>query len=188
MTWSYWFAGLTGAGPTDRLYNCLPMYHSVGGVVATGSVLVAGGAAVIAERFSASLFWNDISRFDCSMVQYIGELCRYLLAAPPHIEERAHRLRLACGNGLTGDVWPAFQARFAIPRILEFYAATEGTFSLFNVEGRPGAVGRIPSFLAHRFPVAIVRHDAAIGAPERGRGRASASPANAARPARRSAG
>jgi fatty-acyl-CoA synthase len=168
MSWSYWFAGLTGAGPTDRLYNCLPMYHSVGGVVATGSVLVAGGAAVIAERFSASLFWNDISRFDCSMVQYIGELCRYLLAAPPHIEERAHRLRLACGNGLTGDVWPAFQARFAIPRILEFYAATEGTFSLFNVEGRPGAVGRIPSFLAHRFPVAIVRHDAAIGAPERG--------------------
>jgi len=168
MSWSYWFAGLTSAAPGDRLYNCLPMYHSVGGVVATGSALVAGGAAVVAERFSAREFWSDISRFDCTMVQYIGELCRYLLAAPPHIKERAHRLRLACGNGLSGDVWPAFQARFSIPRILEFYAATEGAFSLFNVEGRPGAIGRIPPFLAHRFPVAIVRSDAERGAPARG--------------------
>jgi fatty-acyl-CoA synthase len=168
MSWSVWFAGLTGATPEDRLYNCLPMYHSVGGVVATGSVLVAGGAAVIAERFSASAFWSDINRFDCTMFQYIGELCRYLLAAPTHLKERAHRLRIACGNGLTGDVWPAFQERFDIPRILEFYAATEGAFSLFNVEGRPGAIGRIPPFLAHRFPVAIVRHDAEHGVPARG--------------------
>ena len=34
--------------------------------------------------------------------------------------------------------------RFAIPQILEFYAATEGNFSLYNVEGKPGAIGRIP--------------------------------------------
>jgi fatty-acyl-CoA synthase len=168
MSWSAWFAGLTGATPKDRLYNCLPMYHSVGGVVATGSVLVAGGAAVIAERFSASAFWSDINRFDCTMFQYIGELCRYLLAAPTHLKERAHRLRIACGNGLSGDVWAAFQERFEVPRILEFYAATEGSFSLFNVEGRPGAIGRIPPFLAHRFPIAIVRHDAESGAPTRG--------------------
>ena len=32
MQWSYWFAGMMGPQPDDRLYNCLPMYHSVGGV------------------------------------------------------------------------------------------------------------------------------------------------------------
>jgi len=53
-----------------------------------------------------------------------------------------------------GQIPEAFQARFAIPRILEFYAATEGNFSLYNVEGKPGAIGRIPSFLARRFPAA----------------------------------
>ena len=31
--------------------------------------------------------------------------------------------------------------------------------SLYNAEGKPGAIGRIPSFLAHRFPVALVRCD-----------------------------
>ena len=41
-------------------------------------------------------------------------------------------MRLACGNGLGAAVWPVFEKRFAIPRILEYYAATEATFSLYN--------------------------------------------------------
>ncbi|WQG98106.1 long-chain-acyl-CoA synthetase [Rhodopseudomonas palustris] len=168
MSWAGWFAGLTDAGPDDRMYNCLPIYHSVGGVVATGSMLMAGGSVVIAEKFSASRFWDDIVRWDCTLFQYIGELCRYLLQAPPSARDTGHRLRLACGNGLRGDIWEAFQDRFAIPRILEFYASTEGNFSLYNVEGKPGAIGRIPSFLAHRFPAAIVRFDVVTGLPLRG--------------------
>ncbi|MGY2046987.1 long-chain-acyl-CoA synthetase [Methylobacterium sp. JK268] len=168
MTWSHWFAGLLATGPEDRLYNCLPMYHSVGGVVATGSVIVGGGAAVVRERFSARRFWDDVAAERCTLVQYIGELCRYLLNAPAHPLERAHRLRMATGNGLRPEIWEAFQTRFAIPRILEFYAATEGTLSLCNVEGKVGAVGRVPSFLAHSSPAAIVRHDPETGEPARG--------------------
>jgi len=102
------------------------------------------------------------------MFQYIGELCRYLLKAQASEDETRHRLRMACGNGLRGDIWEAFQARFSIPRILEFYAATEGNFSLFNVEGKVGAIGRIPPLLAHRFPAAIVRTDAEREMPLRG--------------------
>jgi fatty-acyl-CoA synthase len=167
MNWGYWFAGLTAASPQDRLYDCLPIYHSVGGIVAPSSMLAAGGSVVLAEKFSARDFWRDIVRWDCTLLQYIGELCRYLLKAPVSEFEGRHRIRLACGNGLRGDVWEAFQARFAVPSILEFYAATEGNFSLFNVEGKPGAIGRIPPFLAHRFPVAIVRYDAERGIPLR---------------------
>ena len=166
MNWTHWFAGITGAGPDDRLYNCLPMYHSVGGVVASGAVLVAGGAVILREKFSASGFWGDVAESGATIFQYIGELCRYLLANKNDVP--AHSLRLAVGNGLSGDVWQAFQARFAIPQILEFYAATEGNFSLYNAEGKVGSIGRIPAFLAHRFPTAIVKFDAATGAPARG--------------------
>jgi fatty-acyl-CoA synthase len=70
---------------------------------------------------------------------------------------------LCCGNGLRGDIWEPFKERFRIPQILEFYAATEANFSLYNCEGKPGAIGRIPSFLAHRFPVALVKFDVASG-------------------------
>lgn len=168
LSWGGWFAGLTDASINDRLYDCLPLHHSVGGVVAICSMLRAGGSVVIAEKFSAQDFWDDVTYFDCTIVQYIGELCRYLLNAPASGLEIAHRLRLAVGNGLRGDIWEAFAKRFAIPQILEFYAATEGNFSLFNVEGKPGAIGRIPPLLAHRFPAAIVKIDAEFGSPVRG--------------------
>jgi fatty-acyl-CoA synthase len=98
---------------------------------------------------------------------YIGELCRYLVNCPPHPQERAHRLRLCCGNGLRPDIWREFQSRFAIPLILEFYAATEGNVTLFNLEGKPGAVGRIPWFLSSRFQTRIMRFDVERQAPMR---------------------
>ncbi len=167
MQWSHWFAGLMDTRPEDRMYDCLPLYHSVGGVVATGATLVGGGAVVVRERFSARDFWRDVVAERCTLFQYIGELCRYLAASPPDPNERRHTLRLCCGNGLRAEVWQQFQSRFAIARILEYYAATEGSFSLYNCEGRPGAIGRIPPFLAHRMPVALVRFDATRGEPLR---------------------
>jgi fatty-acyl-CoA synthase len=167
MRWSHWFAGMMDTGPSDRIYDCLPMYHSIGGVVAIGSVLLRGGAAVIREKFSAREFWGDIARWDCTLFQYIGELCRYLVQTEPHPLERKHRLRLACGNGLRGDVWNAFKDRFGIPRILEFYAATEGNFSLYNVEGEPGSIGRIPAFLTRQLPTAVIQFDVDRGEPVR---------------------
>jgi fatty-acyl-CoA synthase len=167
LEWSLWFAGMMDTQPTDCLYNCLPMYHSIGGIVAIGSMLVKGGSVVIRERFSASRFWDDICDNDCTIFQYIGELCRYLSVAAPHPRERQHRLRLACGNGLQREVWDQFNQLFAIPQILEFYAATEGSLSLYNCEGKPGAIGRVPPFLAHRFPSRIMRCDLETGVPLR---------------------
>jgi fatty-acyl-CoA synthase len=167
MQWSHWFAGLMDTQSSDRMFNCLPLYHSVGGVVATGATLVGGGAVVIRARFSASDFWRDVRDERCTLFQYIGELCRYLLNAPHQGIETAHQLRIACGNGLRPEVWEPFQRRFKIPRILEYYASTEGNFSLYNCEGRPGAIGKIPSFLAHRLPVALLKFDVESGEPRR---------------------
>ncbi len=167
VEWSFWFAGMMDARETDRLYDCLPLYHSTGGVVAIGAMLVKGGSVLIRARFSASRFWDDVVDGGCTIFQYIGELCHYLVASAPHPREREHQLRLACGNGLQREPWLAFAERFAVPQILEFYAATEGSVSLYNCEGKPGAIGRVPPFLAQRFPVALIRCDAETGTPLR---------------------
>lgn len=159
MHWAYWFSGLIDAKPSDRMYNCLPLYHSVGGVVAVWATLIGGGSVIVRERFSASRFWEEAASFECTLFQYIGELCRYLVNAPASAAQTRHRLRLAVGNGLREDVWRTFEQRFSIPRIIEFYAATESNFSLYNLDGEPGAIGRTPSFLAHRFQTRIVAFD-----------------------------
>jgi fatty-acyl-CoA synthase len=168
MLAAHGFGGVMDTQTSDRMYDCLPMYHTVGGVVATGALLVNGGTTIIREKFSAREFWDDIVRWDCTLFQYIGELCRYLIHTPPHPKETQHRIRLCCGNGLRPDVWPEFQRRFKIPRVLEFYAATEGNCSLFNFEGKEGSVGRLPWFVAHRFPIKVARFDIETEQPVRG--------------------
>lgn len=167
LQWTQWFTGLMGIAPSDRMYCCLPMYHSIGGVLVPGAALAAGGSVVIRHGFSASQFWDDVVQWDCTLFQYIGEVCRYLLHTPPAANDRAHRIRIACGNGMPPDVWQRFAERFAIPRVLEFYGSTEGGVSLFNVEGERGSIGRVPGYLRHRFSPALIRLDAETGAPLR---------------------
>jgi fatty-acyl-CoA synthase len=168
VAWSHWFAGLADMRADDRLYDCLPLCHSVGGVAALAAALVNGGSVVIAEKFSTSRFWSDVARWDCTIFQYIGELCHYLVAAPPSDDEQRHRLRLACGNGLSADVWRAFAERFGLAQILEFYASTEGNLTLYNIEGKVGAIGRQPPFLAARDAIALARFDYEKEQPLRG--------------------
>jgi len=161
------FAAAANARADDRMYDCLPMYHTNGGVIAVGIALTAGGSCYIRERFSAHEFWNDATRRDCTMFIYVGELCRYLHNTPPADKDRGHRIRMAVGNGLRPDIFAAFQARFAIPQVLEFYAATEGNVALFNFDSHPGAVGRLPGWAAKRFPVRTVAFDVDGGVEKR---------------------
>jgi fatty-acyl-CoA synthase len=153
------FSSVMEVKASDRLYDCLPMYHSNGGILATLGVLIRGGSVVIREKFSVREFWSDIIRHHCTLFFYIGELCRYLLNAPPSLNDRQHNIRLICGNGLRPDIWHAFSERFGIKRIREFYGATEGNIALFNFDSRPGAVGRIPKWAEKRFVVKVVRFD-----------------------------
>jgi hypothetical protein len=53
--------------------------------------------------------------------QYIGEICRYLLAQPTTPEERSHSIRLMFGNGLRPQIWRQFVSRFGIRKIGELY-------------------------------------------------------------------
>jgi fatty-acyl-CoA synthase len=127
LQWSQWFAGLMNTGPATGS-NCLPMYHSVGGVLATGALLVSGGTVDIRDTFSARQFWTDIVGWDCTLFQYIGELCRYLLHTEPHPHERNHRIRMCCGNGLRPEVWNAFKNGFESRRFWSSTPRPRGTY------------------------------------------------------------
>ncbi|MEA2834256.1 MAG: fatty-acyl-CoA synthase [Methylobacteriaceae bacterium] len=162
------FAGAVGSKSTDKMYLALPLYHSTGGICGVGVVLCVGGTCVIREKFSAREFFPDIMRHECTLFVYVGELCRYLLATPPSAADTAHKLRACFGNGLRPDIFDAFRQRFRLPKILEFYGATEGNISLFNFDSTSGAVGRIPKWLERKFSVKIVRFDIEREEPVRG--------------------
>jgi len=162
------FAGATGATASDRIYVTLPLYHATGGLCALGAALLTGGSVVLRRKFSATHFWPDIVDEGCTMFVYIGELCRYLVNQPPSDDETRHKVRMAFGNGLRPDIWPQMTKRFRIPEILEFYGSTEGNVSMFNFDGREGAIGRVPKNLRKRFNVRLVQYDVEAEAPIRG--------------------
>jgi len=162
------FAAATGARPTDRLYVTLPLYHATGGMCAMGAALLNGASAVVRDGFSASHFWREVIDAQATLFVYVGELCRYLALQPPGPLDRAHRLRLAFGNGLGRDVWATLRERFGISEVLEFYGSTEGNVSMFNFDGRPGAIGRIPPYMAGIFNITLAKFDVETEAPMRG--------------------
>jgi acyl-CoA synthetase (AMP-forming)/AMP-acid ligase II len=130
-------------GPADVLYVPLPLYHGTALMVGCGSAITFGSTIALARRFSASAFWDDCRRFGATRFVYVGELCRYVLAAAPKASDRDHAVRVICGNGLRRDIWERFQERYGIERISEFYAATEGNVVTMNVFGPPGSVGKM---------------------------------------------
>jgi fatty-acyl-CoA synthase len=162
------FVGALNPKSGDRIYNPLPLYHATGGVCAVGLAFFTGGSVILKRKFSVGEFWPDIHKYDATMFAYIGELCRWLLNAPPGPHERDHHVRAVTGNGLRPEIWKRFQDRFAIPRIVEFYGATEGNVSMLNYDGTVGSVGRVPGYIEWLLPARVVRFDVEREMPVRG--------------------
>lgn len=141
----------------DIIYNCLPLYHSAGTIMGVGQCLLFGLTVVVRRKFSASRFWDDCAKHNCTVIIYIGEICRYLLALPVRPSEAHHCVRVAMGNGLRQSVWEEFVQRFRIKRVGEFYGATECNCSLINIDGKVGACGFNSRILPSFYPIRLVR-------------------------------
>jgi acyl-CoA synthetase (AMP-forming)/AMP-acid ligase II len=143
-------------GSSDVLYTSMPLYHSSASVLGVCACLRAGSTISLSAKFSHKTFWPEVRASRATILHYVGETCRYLLAAPPSPLDTDHHLRAAFGNGLRPDIWESFKSRFAIQTIYEFYAATEAPGALFNnssntfSSGSIGRSGTLGNFLFSR--------------------------------------
>lgn len=137
----------------DRVFICLPFYHATAMAVGWGSVLAGGACLVLERQFSASRFWDVVKAEGVTAFCYVGELCRYLLAAPESASDRNHTIRLMFGNGLRPNIWSAFKMRFGIERVMEFYGSSEGNVGFLNMFNFENTVGFTT------VPYAIVEYD-----------------------------
>ncbi|KIX00227.1 uncharacterized protein Z518_10366 [Rhinocladiella mackenziei CBS 650.93] len=147
---------VTSSNP-DRYYTAMPLYHSSAFQLGFHCCLGQAVTLVLGHKFSVSHFWDDVISADATVIQYVGETLRYLLAAPPQANDRTkHHVRLAFGNGLRPDVWDKFRARFGIETIAEFYSATESVGASWNLSrntfssGAIGQVGVLGSLISSR--------------------------------------
>ncbi|XP_074786100.1 long-chain fatty acid transport protein 5 isoform X3 [Athene noctua] len=142
----------------------LPAHHRAGVTAKSKAVYIytsgtTGATCVLRAKFSASQFWDDCRQYNVSVIQYVGELLRYLCNTPRRNNDREHGVRLALGNGLRAEVWKEFLQRFGPVSIWEFYGATEGNAGFINYTGKIGAVGRANMFLKTFAPFELIKYN-----------------------------
>eukprot|EP01103_Thecamoeba_quadrilineata_P007325 TRINITY_DN1719_c0_g1_i1.p1 TRINITY_DN1719_c0_g1~~TRINITY_DN1719_c0_g1_i1.p1 ORF type:complete len:632 (+),score=105.20 TRINITY_DN1719_c0_g1_i1:40-1935(+) len=151
----------------DKIYCPLPLFHSSALLIGFGQSLATGATFVFRKKFSATAYFKDCQNHGCTIGQYIGELCRFLLNSPPQPTDKTHKVRGLVGNGLRPEVWGPFQKRFGIDVIYEFYASTEGNATLLNHFGKEGAVGWVSPLVKFLHPARLVKFDQETETPVR---------------------
>ncbi|XP_056230545.1 long-chain fatty acid transport protein 2 isoform X2 [Seriola aureovittata] len=148
-----------GVTPSDVIYLNLPLYHTAGFIVGFIGSIETGSTIILKRKFSASQFWDDCRKHSVTVIQYIGEVMRYLCSTSKRENDKDHKVRLAIGNGVRADVWREFLSRFGNIQVREFYASTEGNVGFINYAGKIGAIGRVHFLHRKLFPYTLVKYD-----------------------------
>ncbi|XP_038558126.1 very long-chain acyl-CoA synthetase isoform X2 [Micropterus salmoides] len=148
-----------GVTASDVIYLNLPLYHTAGFVIGFVGSIETGSTIILKRKFSASQFWDDCRKNNVTIVQYIGEVMRYLCSTPKRENDKDHKVRLAIGNGVRAEIWREFLNRFGNIQIREFYASTEGNVGFVNYAGKIGAIGRVNFLHRKLFPYTLIKYD-----------------------------
>ena len=129
--------GLTG---DDRWLYVTPLSH-IDALYIVSILLHVGGGFVLAPRFSASRFWDQVATSGATLLCYLGAVLAILLKAKGAPANPS--LHLAIGGGATQAMAAAFEARFGTA-VVEAFAMTECIACTINdpEARRPGSCGR----------------------------------------------
>jgi len=134
---------MTGYTEQDVVYNMLPLFH-IGGQNMAWMALVSDTTVALAERFSASRFWQDVRAYGATFTLFLGAMIPILHKQPPRPDDHANPLRVALSAAAPRTIWEEFERRFDV-KIVELYSQTEGGF-LLNADakaaGKVGSMGK----------------------------------------------
>ena len=115
------FAHWTQATSEDRFFTCLPYFHANAQYYSTMGTLAAGATLVVADRFSASRFWDQVRAANATVVNFIGMMMPVLAKNPESESDRDNNVRLFYGSpALAPEFLDEFQQRFGTGIIVGF--------------------------------------------------------------------
>ncbi|AGO13505.1 AaceriACL174Wp [[Ashbya] aceris (nom. inval.)] len=132
--------------PESVVLTAMPLYHSTAALLGVCAVFTQGGCIAISNKFSTTTFWKEAYLTKATHIQYVGEVCRYLMNAPKSEYEDMSTVKVAYGNGLRQSIWMDFKKRFHIEAIGEFYASTEAPFATTAFQQGNFGVGACRSY------------------------------------------
>lgn len=136
-------------GEEDCLYNALPFFHGNAQVLSFMPALMSGAKTVLAERFSASRFWEEVKRYQCTEFNYIGGILPILYKADPKPDDADNPLKKMMGAAAPRELFEAFEKRFGV-NLVEAYGMNEIGLPLMSKlrDGKPGSCGKpLPEYI-----------------------------------------
>ncbi|MEI7446959.1 MAG: AMP-binding protein, partial [Burkholderiales bacterium] len=129
----------------DRYYIVLPLFHANGLLMQLAATLIAGCAAIVRPRFSASAWLDDVRRHRATLTNCLGALAAFVVAQPPTPHDRDHRLRVVKTAPAVPEHEAVFRERFGVPDVTSGFGMTEVNIPVWGRLGEslPGAAGRV---------------------------------------------
>lgn len=107
----------------DIAYVCFPLSHGNGKFTNVGTLFTVGGAAVVANKFSASRWIHDIHNYRITYTSLMGPMAEFVYNQPPTDLDRNHALRIILNIPRSPEFTPKFEKRFGV-ECYEVYGAT----------------------------------------------------------------
>ena len=128
----------------DCLYNALPLFHGNAQLLSTMPALLSGARMVLAPRFSAGQFWDEVKQYNCTAFNYIGIIPPILLSAEPRPDDADTPLRVMVGGGCPPELFDVMEQRFGL-KMIEGYGLSELGLPIANSVNhrKKGTIGRV---------------------------------------------
>lgn len=133
--------GASGVQPGETMYTPLPLFHGNALYVSMVGSMVLDARLALAERFSASRFFDDCRRHGAVECNTLGGMVSILLKQPVRHDDADNPVRTVLSAGCPPDRWLEFERRFGV-RIVEWFGMVDAPGFLLNTEGRVGSMGR----------------------------------------------
>ncbi|MDO9264296.1 MAG: AMP-binding protein, partial [Desulfosalsimonadaceae bacterium] len=109
----------------DVYYTCLPLCHGNALFVTTTMTLGRGASVALSRKFSASRFFETLSRTNATVFNTIGAIIPILMKQPEKESDRQHHVRVVFSAACPADMWRPFEKRFGV-QLYEAYGAVDG--------------------------------------------------------------
>jgi crotonobetaine/carnitine-CoA ligase len=132
---------LLEVSPGETVYTALPLFHGNALILSAMGSIWNDWTLALAERFSASRFWDEVRAAGAVAFTSLGAMIPILLKQPPRPRDRANPARVCLSAACPEWAWEEFERRFGL-RLIEFYGLVDHPGYLVNSEGRVGSMGK----------------------------------------------
>jgi crotonobetaine/carnitine-CoA ligase len=144
-------ASLSGYGPDDVLYTCLPIFHANALWFTVYAALWADACVALSPGFSARRFWDEIRDSDATVFNALGAMANIIWQQPRSPRDREHRVRTAMMVPNSRELAEGWAERYAIG-VTSVYAMTENTaVTVFGPDDPPekaSSAGRVRDYMS----------------------------------------